>query len=213
MKMRLYPLFFLFLSINSFAQKANKASQLLNSVAEKMAAYENMYIKFNYELVNTEVDIQQESNGFVYTAGDKYHLNFMDNLFIYDGTNTYVIVPEDEEVNIIDGSSDEEMLNPSKLLFFYKEGFNYEWQEQKNVNGKQIQYIKLLPIDSAAEAVHFMIGIDTKSNLIYTIAETGMNSTTTTFTIEEFKANQTVAASLFVFDEEKYKTEQYTINR
>lgn len=213
MKIRLYPLFLLLMTISSFAQNANKAGQLLNSVAEKMAAYDNMYIKFKYELVNTEVDIQQESSGFVYTLGDKYHLNFMDNLFIYDGANTYVIVPEDEEVNVIDGSSDEEMLNPSKLLFFYKEGFTYEWQEQKNVNGKQIQYIKLLPIDSEAEAIYFVIGIDTKTNLIYTISETGSNSTITTFTIQEFLSNQKLSPSLFAFDEAKYRNEQFTINK
>ena len=118
MKTLLSLLFIVTICTSNYAQNATKAGELLTEVSEKMDGFDNMYIKFKYELINTEVDIQQESSGFVYTSSDKYHLNFMDNLFIYDGVNTYVIVPEDEEVNVIDGTSDEEMLNPSKLLFF-----------------------------------------------------------------------------------------------
>jgi hypothetical protein len=195
------------------AQTNSKAETLLNEVSKKMSAFENMYIKFNYVLENKEVDIKQETNGIIYTQADKYNLSFMDTSFIYDGTNTYVIANEDEEVNIIDGSSDEDMLNPTKLLFFYKEGFTYLWQESKTVNGKPIQNIKLTPIDTNSESSHFILEINTDTKIIVSISEVGNNSTVTTFKIQEFKANQDISKNLFIFDESKYRKENYTINK
>lgn len=209
---KIFTIFILLFTI-TVANAQNKAEDLLNKVATKMAAFENMYLKFEYILENKEVDIRQETEGVVYTQSEKYNLSFMNNSFIYDGTNTYIIVNDDEEVNIIDGSSDEEMLNPTKLLFFYKEGFNYIWQESKTINGNPIQNIKLIPIDSNSESSHFILGINTNTQLITSISEIGNNSTVTTFKIQEFKANQDISKNLFIFDEAKYRAENYTINK
>lgn len=209
---KIFTIFILLFTI-TVANAQNKAEDLLNKVATKMAAFENMYLKFEYILENKEVDIRQETEGVVYTQSEKYNLSFMNNSFIYDGTNTYIIVNDDEEVNVIDGSSDEEMLNPTKLLFFYKEGFNYIWQESKTINGNPIQNIKLIPIDSNSESSHFILGINTNTQLITSISEIGNNSTVTTFKIQEFKANQDISKNLFIFDEAKYRAENYTINK
>lgn len=194
------------------AQSTSESEKLLNQVSEKMLGFDNMYIKFQYVLENKEVDIKQETEGIVYTQAEKYNLSFMDNSFIYDGVNTYIIMNEDEEINIIDGS-DEEMLNPTKLLFFYKEGFTYQWQDSKTINGDKIQYIKLVPIDTNSESSHFVIGINVNTKIIDTISEIGNNSTVTTFKIQEFKANQDISKNLFIFDESKYRKENYTINK
>lgn len=201
------------LAIITVNSQNSKSEMLLNEVSTKMSSFENMYIKFNYILENKEVDMKQEAFGTVYTQGDKYNLSFMGNIFIYDSLNTYVILTEDEEINIVDGASDEEMLNPTKLLFFYKEGFTYEWMDSQISNGNNIQYIKLTPIDSNSEASYFKIGINTNTKIIYSIEETGNNSTVTTFRIEEFKANQDISKNLFTFDESKYTQENYTINK
>lgn len=200
----------LFISLVSAIAFAQTPEKLLNEVATKMAAFDNMYIKFNYILENKEVDLKQEANGVVHTHGDKYHLNFLGNLFIYDGFNTYIILPEDEEINIESGSAEETMLNPSKLLFFYKEGFTYEWYSSSSNTHK---YIKLIPIDSDTDTDHYIVGIDKKTNIIYSIEETGNNGTVTKFLIEEFKSNQDISKNLFIFDEAKYQELNYTINR
>ena len=213
MKKIVYILALILLHISASAQTNKKAENLLNEVAKKMAAFENMHIKFMYVLENKEVDVKQEVEGVVYTQSEKYNLNFMGNSFIYDGTNTYIIIHDDEEVNVLDGDSDEDMLNPSKLLFFYQEGFTYQWQELKTVNGNPIQFIKLIPIDTNSESTHFTIGINTNTKIIASISEVGNNSTVTTFTIQEFKANQDISENLFIFDESKYQQKNYTINK
>ena len=58
------------------------------------------------------------------------------------------LFPENEEVTIENKSEDENSLTPSKMLTFYKEGYTYSWDILQNVQGKKIQYIKLIPIDT-----------------------------------------------------------------
>ena len=210
---KIYTTIFAFmLAFSSFAQNSSNASKLLNEVSSKMASYKNMFIKFNYTLENTEVNMKQESKGSVYTSGEKYNLKFMDNTFIYDGKKTYVIATEDEEVNIVKGKSDDEMLTPNKLLFFYKEGFTYIWDALKTINGKKIQFVKLIPINSKSESANFLIGIDTATKTIYNITDNGKNGTKTIFTIEYLKTNQTLSKNLFVFNKGIYTKKGYTIN-
>jgi outer membrane lipoprotein-sorting protein len=207
-----YFLAFVLTSTFIQAQTSEKATKLLNEVSTKMASYENMYIKFKYTLENTEVDIHQESLGDVYTQKEKYKLNFMSNTFLFDGNNTYVIVPEDEEINVVSGDSGEEMLTPTKLLSFYKEGFNYEWGETKTINNQQIQFIKLFPIDNESESTYFIIKVDLKTKNIISITDKGMNGTQTIFEIQEFKSNQKISENLFTFDRANFEAKGYTIN-
>lgn len=207
-----YFLAFVLTSTFIQAQSSEKATKLLNEVSTKMASYENMYIKFKYTLENTEVDIHQESLGTVYTQKEKYQLNFMSNTFLFDGNNTYVIVPEDEEINVVSGDSGEEMLTPTKLLSFYKEGYNYEWGETKTINNKQIQFIKLFPIDNESESTYFIIKVDLKTKNIVSITDKGMNGTQTVFEIQEFKSNQKISENLFTFDRANFEAKGYTIN-
>ena len=203
----------LLIGIASFAQSSSKAQLLLNEVSDNMATYQNMYFKFKYILENKEVGMKQESDGFVTTENEKYNLEFMGTQFIHDGENTYVIVPEDEEVNIVEGGDEEATLTPSKLLSFYKEGFTYVWDRSQQIADMKIQYIKLIPIDSKAESSYFMLGINSDKKEIHNIKEVGNNGTETLFEIEDFKTNQTISKNIFVFDEKKYLEENYTINK
>ncbi len=203
----------LLIGIASFAQSSSKAQLLLNEVSANMATYQNMYFKFKYVLENKEVGMKQESDGYVTTENEKYNLEFMGTQFIHDGENTYVIIPEDEEVNIVEGGDEETTLTPSKLLSFYKEGFTYVWDRSQQITGMKIQYIKLIPIDSKAESSYFMLGINSEKKQIYNIKEVGNNGTETLIEIEDFKTNQTISKNIFVFDEKKYLEENYTINK
>jgi outer membrane lipoprotein-sorting protein len=47
---------------------------------------------------------------------------------------------------------------------------------------------------------------------IYKLIQTGLNGSKTTFTITEFKKNQTLSNNFFSFDEEKYKKLKFIID-
>lgn len=204
----------LFVGVIGFAQNDAKAEKLLDEVTQKINGYDNIYIDFTYVLENTEENIKQETRGDVTLKGDLYHVNFLGTKQIFDGKNTYTIITEDQEVNISNAEDNEEAtLTPSKFFTFYKNGFRYKWGDLENMNGRKIQYVKLLPIDSDSDIKQILLGIDVNTKHIYKLIETGNNDTTTTLTVAEFKPNETISSQLFTFDEAKYKAQGYLINR
>jgi outer membrane lipoprotein-sorting protein len=79
------------------------------------------------------------------------------------------------------------------------------------VQGRKIQYVKLVPMDTNAEVKSILMGVDAETKHIYKLIYTGDNGTTTTITVNSFKTNQTLSKTLFTFDESKYKSEGYYI--
>ena len=202
-------LFTIVLSYTASSQVDVKAQKLLDEVSEKMNNYENIYVEFNYKLHNAEEEVNQVTRGNVTLKDDLYNVNFLGVNQLFDGKKVYTIISEDEEVNISDADAeDAETLTPSKFFSFYKNGFTYSWDKLDNMNGRKIQYVKLIPIDSNSEISSVLLGVDVKTNHIYRLIETGNNSTVTTF-----KTNQPLSGKLFLFDETKYKKEGYLINR
>ena len=202
------------LSATTFAQGDAKSEQLLDVVSEKMNSYENIYVEFNYKLHNAEENVNQETRGNVAMKGELYNVNFLGVNQLFDGKKVYTIISEDEEVNVSDADAeDEATLTPSKFFSFYKNGFTYSWDVLENMNGRKIQFVKLIPIDSNSEISSVLLGVDVKTNHIYRLIETGNNSTVTTLTITKFKTDQPLSSNLFLFDEAKYKREGYLINK
>jgi len=203
-----------FLSINLVnAQNSEKAKSLLDDVYNKVQGYDNIFVDFKYVLNNQEAGINDETRGDVTMQGDKYVANFFGAQQIYDGSKVYTIVPENEEVTIEDKSEDDDTITPSKMLTFYKQGHTYKWDILQNIQGRKIQFIKLIPIDTNTEISSILLGIDAETKHIYKVIETGKNETMTTITVNSFKTNQPLSKTLFTFDEDKYKDEGYYIIR
>ena len=99
------------------------------------------------------------------------------------------------------------------MLTFYKKGHTYSWDILQNVQGRKIQFVKLIPIDTNSTIESILLGIDAETKHIYRLIETGANSTKTTITVNSFKTNQPLSKTLFTFDENKYKEEGYYIIR
>ena len=214
MKKLVVLLIAIILSTTAIAQVDTRAEQLLDVVSEKMNTYENIYVEFNYKLHNAEENVNQETRGNVTMKGDLYNVNFLGVNQLFDGKKVYTIISEDEEVNVSDADAeDAETLTPSKFFSFYKNGFTYSWDVIENMNGRKIQFVKLIPIDSNSEINSVLLGVDVRTNHIYRLIETGNNSTVTTLTITKFKTDQPLSSKIFLFDETKYVKEGYLINK
>jgi len=202
-----------FTTIFAQAQSSDKAKALLDEVYSKVKSYDNIAVNFKFALHNSEADVDQETRGDVTLEGEKYLFNYLGSQQLYDGAKVYTIVPENEEVTIEDKSEDENTITPSKMLTFYKTGHNYEWDILQNVQGRKIQFVKLIPIDTNSEITSILLGIDAETKHIYKLIENGKNGTITTITVNSFKTDQQLSKTLFTFDEKKYKEEGYYIIR
>jgi outer membrane lipoprotein-sorting protein len=213
-------LLFLSLSITSivFSQNSEEAKSLLDEVSTKMGAYENMYLGFSQTLSNEDAGINEDDEppirGVINLQKEKYSLNYLGNKFIYDGNKLYVINNDEKEISITEGDldGDDGFIYPSKLLTFYKDGYNFDMGKLQNINGRKIQFVTLNPIDSNSDIVKVELGIDAKTKHIYKLVQTGSNSSKTTFTITTFKSNQALSENFFKFDKQKYLSQNYTID-
>ena len=197
-------------SITTFAQ--NKGRALLNEVSKKVKNYENISITFKYTLENISENIKQETKGDVIMAGDKYKLNILGVTRLFNGKTLYNISPEDEEVSISSENDNEnDAITPSKMLSFYEDGYTYALDIEQDINGRKIQYVKLVPIDSNSEIKNILLGIDAQTKHIYNLIQIGKNGTKTTLTVNSFKTNTPLSKTLFTFDADKYQ--DYYINQ
>lgn len=196
--------------------QSSKAKVLLDEVSNKMGAYKNMVIGFNSTLIHEAAGITNDPpiRGTITLSGEKYNLNYLGNSFVFDGSTLAVINKEEQEVNITKGNMQEEdgFIYPSKLLTFYKDGYNYKMGKLKNNKGRKIQYVELTPIDSNSEIKEVLLGIDAKTKHIYKLIQIGKNGAKTTFTITKFKSNQPISKNLFNFNRAKYEKLGYSID-
>ena len=117
-----------------------------------MESYNNITFDFSYVLNNRTEQINQESSGQVMVSQEKYRLNFLDVIQLFDGSKLYTIVPENEEISVTQVDEEEDFgINPKALLQFYKEGYDYQWDINQKIKGKTIQFVKLVPTEEEVD--------------------------------------------------------------
>ena len=204
-------LFLVLCSSITFAQGYEQAKNLLDRVSKEMKSKKNIHFDFTYVLENKKEQIRQEMEGNVTLAGDQYKLSFLEAIQLFDGTKTYTIVPENEEITISYPEEEEDVsISPSKLLSFYEEGYGYEWDIQQRVMGRNIQFIKLLPTETSEEVKYLLLGIDVDRLQVYRLIEVGLNQTLTTLTLKSQEFNITLPEDYFEFNAAEYPN--YYIN-
>jgi outer membrane lipoprotein-sorting protein len=189
-----------------------KAKVLLDQVTAKIKQYKNIVIEFKYSLNNAKENVNQENKGTVTMQGNSYILNFVGVTKMFDGKKIYTINPEDEEITISKfDEKNENVITPSKMLTFFNSGYKFDWNISQVVNGKKIQYIKLIPTSNKDHRKEILLGIDVLSKHIYNVIEIGKNGTRTTLIVNSFKTNQSLPNNQFIFDAKKYPN--YYINK
>jgi hypothetical protein len=187
------------------SQNDIRAEKLLNSVSEKIDSSETFKINFTYTLENLIEDINQDSDGSIVIKDDNYLLEFMGIKQLCDSKKVYSIVPENEEIIISNIDEDEsETIKPSKLLKFYREGYLILWDKKELILEKEIQFVKLIPINSNSDIDYLQLGINISNNDIVKLIEIGKNKTKTIFSVNQLQYDIEIDLNFFVFSEEDY---------
>ena len=204
----------IYVSFNANGQNDPAAGKWLDEASATMSGYESIAMDFDYVLDNKAEDVSQALSGSLLLKGDKYVVNLFGSTQIFDGSKTYTIIPENEEVNISETDVDSEStFTPSKFYSFYKSGYTYAMDQEKTMDGKKIQFIRLTPIDSESEVASILVGIEVSTKHIYQVIEIGNNETHTTLTAKNMRTNENIGDNAFTFDEKKYTDLNYLINR
>lgn len=201
----------LMISLTVSAQRNNaEAEAVLDKVYTAMSGYEQITLNFDYTLSNKEAQISQNTPGKVYIQEPNYRLELFESVQLFDGVNSYSIIPENLEVVISSPNSSRESgeINPSELFSFYKEGYRIDKGVQISEN---VIEILLFPIDSTAEIEKVLVRIDTKSNRLVSLTQVGFNRTETTIRVTEYDTDTSIDKKLFMFDRKAYESSGYYI--
>lgn len=207
-KILLISIGLLFLNLSN-AQ--SDAESLLESVYNKIRSYDNISLDFDYSLYNETADIRQDTQGSIVLKDSLYRFDYMGIKQIYDGTKVFTIVDENQEVTIVDKTDDQESISPSNLFDFYRDGYLYEMDIEQSTPEGQVQYVKLIPIDSNSDMEHLLLGILVDQLQIYKLIQRGNNGTVTTISVKNFITNTSIESNSFVFDRAYYEGLDYYI--
>jgi outer membrane lipoprotein-sorting protein len=189
----------------TFAQ--NKGVELLDKVSANTDAYNDIDITFTYNMDNNAEDIHQSKKGNAYIKKNKFQINLDGLTIIFDGTKRYTIL--EDEVTISSSEDESGISNPTQILSMYKEGYVIKWDILQKVPKRNIQYVRLIPIDTESEYQYILIGCDIKTNDLYNVIYTDKQGTQFKLQINSLKGNQNLPESLFAFDKNKYPESEY----
>jgi len=205
--MKKINIFILLISFSTVLFAQNEGVKLLDKVSATTNAYNDIDIAFSYNMDNNAEDIHQSKKGNAFIQKEKFQIQFDELTIIFDGTRRYTIL--EDEVTISSAKDESGISNPTEILNMYKEGYTVKMDIVQKVPGKQIQYVRLIPIDSASEYQSILIGCVIDSNDLYNVIYTDKQGTQFKLQINTLKANQSLPDNLFTFDKNKYPESEY----
>lgn len=198
----------------SFAQTATKyedqdpkAKAILDKINEKYKAYKTLTIEFVVTLKGEGVN--ETIKGKAYKEGKKYAYDTDDYKVVCDGRSVWTYVKADNQVTITsadDAEDDEsEMLNPTKLLSIWEEGFKYKLGPSSTVDGTKVKEIRLYPDNPKKFKFHTIsLYVDDVKNEIKKMKVKGRDGVDMVYALKKLKGNEAIPAAKFKFDASKY---------
>lgn len=200
------------LSFNTFAQDSAgeqdpKAKKILDALSAKTKTFTSIAAEFTSTLDNKSADLHVENKGQLKMQGDKYNLTLGNHNIITDGTTTWTLAKEDNEVYVDNNEDmeDEDAIKPSELFTIWESGFKYKYEQELNVKGKNCDLINLYPKNPAEKNFHTIkLFVDKIKQEIAMVVMMGKGGETITYELTKFTPNATVTASEFTFDKAKH---------
>lgn len=193
-----------FIPFLSFSQN-EKAKKILDKVSEKTASYPSIKAEFNFIMENLQEDIKEESFGKLWTKDDMYKLKLLGRTEYFNGKTKWTHLVDEEEVTIsnTDGSNENEM-NPAKLLTIYKEGFKYYYKQERYEKGRALHVIDLIPKDLDKDYSRIRLKIDKDKNLIYSMKRFGKDGNYYTIEVVKYTLDKVYKDTMFSFKKSVY---------
>ena len=155
---------------------------------------------------NTTNGTNTNQTGKGWVKGEKYYATYGSNTVISNGVKTWTIVKEEKAVYESDANStDDEMMNPKKLMTIWETGFKNKYMKETKLNNEAVHVIDLYPKNPAKVQYKYIKLYIVKSSveLKKAVMKT-KDGTMMTYSLTKFTANPTVEDSKFVFDIKKY---------
>lgn len=183
------------------------AKAILQKLRQKYEGYPSFQADYTLtiELPEQPAEVQQ---GTLARQGDKYHLELGSQEVISDGEALYLILHNNQEVQINDmpeEGEDQSILSPQALLSLYEsDKFVYTLVNEVDRNGTVAQQIEMKPLDKYADYSKVRMEVDKKRNEVMNVIAFGKDGSRYTFTLNKMTPNKSFPAGHFTFNKSNF---------
>jgi len=204
MKKHLHIIIVLIFMIIGSVNAQNSGQKILNDLADKTNSYKSIKVGFIYKMVNVSSNINEQTEGSLLVAGNKYNLKIAGQEIVSDGKTiwTYIADANEVQINEVD---EEESFSPTKLLSSYSDDYTAELEKEINENGRAFYLLKLKPKvkNSGFDYVH--LKIDKAKLQVVAFILYDFEKNVFSYLIKEYLTDVALDAKAFSFDTTKYK--------
>lgn len=187
---------------NNTTPKDPKAKEILDKLSAKTKSYQSITADFDFQLTNPTEGFNDKQSGSIILKDDKYKVTLGEQEIISNGTLVWTYLKDVDEVQLseVDEDDDEGMLNPKTIFTLYESGFKYVKDEDRTVNGKTINVIRMYPLNPGEKPFHTVIlNIDAAAVQIQSIEIKAKDGNTFLYTIKNFVADKAYKDAQFEF--------------
>lgn len=204
MKKIIVILIMLSLTVVGVAQKTDGgANAIMQELDTKYKGFTTMKINYTYKAEKEKKTLSALS-GVALIKGDKYYITFDDQVFYCDGTTMWNYQKSTNEVSIYDyEESDDDALNPAKMLATWSKEFNAKFIREDNEKNKTVQIIDLTP-KNGQSYYKIRIVVDKAKKEIIRTSIYEKDNTIYTYYFDTFTTNTALDDSNFKFNASKF---------
>ena len=179
--------------------------EIAKSLLEKLSAnaknYDNIYIEFDLMIENKNQNISEKQEGIIEIAKEKFRLQLEDQFIVNNGESQWIYLVDMNEVQIINNSDLNELMNPINIFTIYERDYKYNYVGSSSDNGLQIQNINLFP-KTSKEFIKINIEIDASKNQLRKTKIYDKNGGTLAYELKKISVNTKLEP--FIFDTKNY---------
>lgn len=179
-----------------------EATRLLDQLKTKFDSFKSMEAGFTLELdlPEREAEIQE---GKIIQAGDKYYLDLADQAVYNDGTNLWVHLKSNKEVQLSEAEFDEgdQMMSPKEMVKLYEsQEYDYAITNSQKVAGKTMVDIEFKPLDRDSEYTKMRMTVNKTDNMMKKMIIFARDGSRYSVTLGDLVANKSYDDKIFAFD-------------
>lgn len=183
--------------------QAQDSQQILDDLANKTNAAKNIKVGFSYEMVNTDADIHEVTEGSLIVSGDKYILKIAGQEIYCDGKTIWTFIADADEVQINEVDADESF-SPTKLLSSYTDDYDASLEKQFTENNRMFYLMRLKPKDKDSNFDYAQLKIAKDKMQLAAFIMYDFDNNVFSYNIKEYLTDIALADNAFTFDESKH---------
>ncbi len=187
------------------AQNDPKALEVLNKASQAYNKAGGVKAGFTIKVLAKGGAVKDNLSGNIQLKGSKFKLETGDMTTWFDGTNQWVFMQSNNEVNLSKPNSKELlMINPVNVFQLYQHGYNSKLMADKTDNGKKMFQVELKPYTKTENTLSIVASFEKSSYRPVNIVITNKDKSGSRINIGSYLTGQSYSDGMFAFNPKDY---------